>query len=51
MLGVTYVILNRQVSNNSGYEDKEHYIENFKQKYLELIYHDSDVYLYVIRDT
>jgi hypothetical protein len=49
LLEVTHVILNQQKSNNSGYDDKEKYIENFKNKYLQPIYHDSDVYLYELK--
>ena len=48
-LGVTHVILNRRVSNNSGYNDNQQYIVNFRNAYLRLVYDDAEVYLYQLK--
>ncbi len=48
-LGVTHLILNQQESNNTGYADPDKFIETFQGKYLQLLYHDSDVFLYEMK--
>ena len=45
-LGITHVILNHQESNNSGYDDKEGYVEDFRERYLQLLYSNTGVSLY-----
>jgi 4-amino-4-deoxy-L-arabinose transferase-like glycosyltransferase len=50
-LGVTHVILNHQEGNNSGYNDKSGYVEKFRKQYLQLLYHDADVYLYELKES
>ncbi len=54
LLDITHVILNKQSASdtgnvNSGYADKHGYVENFKNKYLQYVYHDSDVFLYQLK--
>lgn len=48
-LGVTHVILNQHVSNNSGYRDTLKYVERFTQLHLEEIFHEAEVFIYRLK--